>query len=90
MDMYPSKHVLPTIYKTREGGLVSENASPVGAGSANSDDMLTLAIRAQGQDNRLKVRKLTTSLESCTMQKLRPVSHVPGSPSRQLSSSQPD
>lgn len=58
IDSYPSKYMLPTIYKTQPGAVVNENASPVGVGSTTSDDMLTLAVRVQGQENRLKVRSL--------------------------------
>lgn len=55
IDSYPCKYVLPTIYKTSQGALINENSSPVGVGSATSDDMLTLAVRVQGQENRVKV-----------------------------------
>lgn len=55
IDSYPSKYVLPTMYKTQPGGIVNENAPQVGVGSTTSDDMLTLAIRIQGEENRLKV-----------------------------------
>lgn len=49
---------MPTLYKTHVDAVINENAKPVGVGSANSEDMLTLAIRAQGLENRMKVRIL--------------------------------
>lgn len=61
-DSYPSQHLMPTLYKTHQDAVVNENVKPVGIGSANSDDMLTLAIRAQGQENRVKVRILLLDL----------------------------
>lgn len=55
IDSYPSKYVLPTMYKTQSGGIVNENAPQVGVGSTTSEDMLTLAIRIQEEEIRLKV-----------------------------------
>lgn len=54
---------MPTLYKTHQDAVINENAKPVGTGSANSDDMLTLAIRSQGQENRVKVRILFLNLK---------------------------
>lgn len=45
IDSYPSKHLLPVIYKTSSGCILNESIPLVGTGSANSDDMLTLAIK---------------------------------------------
>ena len=56
LDSYPSEYMLPTIYKTPIGAIVNENTGPVGVGSTTSDDMLTLAVRILGQENRIKVR----------------------------------
>lgn len=55
VDSYPSKHVLPTMYGTSAGAVINENSPPVGVGSDASGDMLTLAVRVQGQENRVKV-----------------------------------
>lgn len=48
--------MLRTMYKTHPGGKINENAVPVGDGSTNSNDMLTLTVRSQGQEGRLKVK----------------------------------
>lgn len=44
------------MYKSCSGAVINENGSPVGVGSTTSDDMLTLAVRVEGQENRVKVR----------------------------------
>ena len=56
VDSYPTRCVVSTIYKSTSGAVINENESPVGVGSTTSDDMLTLAVRVEGQENRVKVK----------------------------------
>ncbi|XP_065221759.1 autophagy-related protein 2 homolog A [Planococcus citri] len=67
VDSYPTKYVIPTIYKSSSGAVINENGSPVGVGSTTSDDMLTLAVRVEGQENRFKNICVANSLNGITI-----------------------
>lgn len=61
-------HLEDVIYKTERGAIMHNGTPPVGTGSANSADMLTLALRSQVDERRVKV--MTWKLKAYNIFKL--------------------
>lgn len=64
----PASHLEEVIYRTERGAIMHNGTPPVGTGSANSADMLTLAIRSQVDDRRVKKIRVACGIRGATLQ----------------------